>query len=145
MEKSEGENNIVCSGWMAQGKHGRNNTIESRLLIKAGNLAELVPARRAPSAEADMSSSDLHHSSPRARISRALTPHEKPLPVNYRHLAHCFQRNTQYLGTSWDTCWCTCTDPVSHQEGPTLTFLFCGGDPHPRVSKLAAQSKINVQ
>lgn len=59
---------------MAQGKHGRNNTIESSLLIKGGNLAELVPARRAPSANPDMSTSDLHHSSPQARINRALTP-----------------------------------------------------------------------
>lgn len=59
---------------MAQGKHGRNNTIESRLLIKGGNLAELVPACRAPSANPDMSTSDLHHSSPQARINRALTP-----------------------------------------------------------------------
>lgn len=59
---------------MAQGKHGRNNTIESRLLIKGGNLAKLVPARRAPSAKPDMSTSDLHHSSPQARINRPLTP-----------------------------------------------------------------------
>lgn len=74
MEKSEGENNIVCTGWMAQEKHGRNNTIESSLLIKGGNLAEFVPARRAPSANPDMSTSDLHHSSPQARINGALTP-----------------------------------------------------------------------
>lgn len=74
MEKSETENNIVCSGWMARGEHGWNNTIESRLLIKGGNLAKLVPARSAPSANPDMSTSDLHHSSPQARINRPLTP-----------------------------------------------------------------------
>lgn len=50
MEIAEKENNNVYAGWMAPGKHGRNNTIESRLLIKAGNLAKLVPARRAASA-----------------------------------------------------------------------------------------------
>lgn len=74
MKKSEKENNIVCSGGMARGKHGWNNTIESRLLIKGGNLAKLVPARRAASANPDTSSSDLHHSSPQARINRPLTP-----------------------------------------------------------------------
>lgn len=65
---------------MAWGKHGWNNTIESRLLIKGGNLAKLVPARRAASANPDMSTSDLHHSSPQARINRPLTPC-KTLPL----------------------------------------------------------------
>lgn len=65
---------------MARGKHGWNNTIESRLLIKGGNLAKLVPARRAASANPDMSTSDLHHSSPQARINRPLTPC-KSLPM----------------------------------------------------------------
>lgn len=74
METAEKENNIICAGWMARGKHGWNNTIESRLLIKGGNLAKLVPARRAAPANPDISSSDLHHSSPRARINRPLTP-----------------------------------------------------------------------
>lgn len=79
METAEKENNIVCAGLMAWGKHGWNNTIESRLLIKGGNLAKLVPARRVASANPDMSTSDLHHSSPQARINRPLTPC-KPFP-----------------------------------------------------------------
>ena len=83
METAEKENNIVWAGWMARGKHGWNNTIDSRLLIKGGNLAKLVPARRAASANPDMSTSDLHHSSPQARINRPLTPCKRlPLKTN---------------------------------------------------------------
>lgn len=55
MEMAEKENNIIYAGWMARGKHGWNNTIESRLLIKEGNLAKLVPAHHAASANPDMS------------------------------------------------------------------------------------------
>lgn len=115
MEKSEGENNIVCSGWMAQGKHGWNNTIESRLLIKGGNLAKLVPAHRAPSAKPDMSTSDLHHSSPQARINRPLTlckslylqlPWFGRVQVGEKKL---FSDKHTWLKTNTEACWCTRT------------------------------------
>lgn len=67
---------------MAWGKHGGggDSTIESRLLIKGDNLTKLVPARRAASANLDMSTSDLHHSSPQAKINRPLTPCKYPPP-----------------------------------------------------------------
>lgn len=81
---------------MARGKHGWNNTIESRLLIKGDNLAKRVPARRAASANLDMSTSDLHHSSPQAKINRPLTPC-KTLPL--KATANCQQTDRPKTAT----------------------------------------------
>lgn len=120
---------------MARGKHGWNNTIESRLLIKGGNLAKLVPARRAASANPDISTSDLHHSSPRARINRPLTPC-KSLPCKLPWFGrvqawkHCIQIKTHIHVEAHRY---THTVPTSsHQRLHTCT----GRNPSPPCSAL---------
>lgn len=124
---------------MARGKHGWNNTIESRLLIKGGNLAKLVPARRAASANPDMSTSDLHHSSPRARINRPLTPC-KSLPCKLPWFGrvqawkHCIQIKTHiHIRSTPIHTYCThqLTPEVTHMHRQKpITSMLCPEDSH---------------